>query len=796
MDFRNHGWPHKDDENNNYTQDAATAGAPQAWNAIDIVAIDDDVTVTVTLMGNGDELVRDWPFGSDNEGTFEMKKGQSLSIQALSPLASRHLGGTMVTSDGGRIVVQWKDDSLFKQQPNDVSDAGCYDVIGDQLVPTKLAGTEYIVMRGQLGHGNTKSEYVYIMAVEDVDENGAPITTTVRFATDNNDVISPITLTKRGEIKHIRLNNEQVLGTGNGKNYDALYIKSTDQNGKPVPVIVMHMAGFGCEVGGAILPRIEGCTGSTDVSVTRSTSEAFYLNIMCKEDDLNYFKINVNGSDYTLPSAWFKKIGSTGWYYLNRDHVKFSSQNKGNGVTIPAVNTGSVVKVSNSNPNNGLFHLAIINGGAGSGCRYGYFSDFSPSMGSAAIMSEEFQSNYSKFCEGDIVNLFSDGGVSYSWKYVEVDDQGNTIESGKTFINEAQMSLAEPQVKPYKGWNQYRVTINRRCWITQPDTTIDVWALGYPRAKADFSIDPGKNKCSPVQVVVTNNTIEGGNLLDYTWTLSGGGLSEPQKSTQKKPYFPGYGKDTLTFENTSDAKQNYTLTLEASLGQNCPDKSQPKSIEVCPTVTAKVTADPVRGCSPLNVKFENSSEGPYTRMIVDFGDGDIINYGDIDHPQVLDKNLLKVWNHKYENSSLGDHSRIKYTWELTGRPDGVTNRDGSHYENKNDSIVEDFGNGLHAYIFTYQNNGAEKQEYKVRLKAMLKTQSNDLCPSVSDWETITVFPHFEVDYEVNPKYICDSTDVTFVNNSTDLSSETNFRWFFGDGATDNTHGKVFDHCYW
>ena len=830
MDFRNHGWPHKDNENTGYTQNAATAAAPQAWNTIDIVAIDDDVIVTITLTGNGDELVQGWSelFGSDNEGSFEMKKGQSLSIQALSPNASKHLGGTIVTSEGGRIVVQWKDDSLFKQQSsNDVSDAGCYDVIGDQLVPTKLAGTEYIVMRGQLGHGNKKSEYVYIMALKDGITN-------VNFATDENDAISPIQLTKRGEIKHIRLNDAQV-GITNGKNYDALYIKATDQKGKPTPVSVMHMAGFGCEVGGAILPRIEGCTGSTDVSVSRSTKEDFYLNIMCKEDDLNYFTINVNGSDYTLPSTWFKKIGSTGWYYLNRDHVKFSSKNG----TIPAVNTGSVVKVSNSNPNNGLFHLAIINGGPGSGCRYGYFSDFSPAEGSAVIRSEEFDSEYSQFCDGDTVYLAANHGLNYEWKFMIRDASGGIVDSSRTetFVNNNQWNLKEPKVIPPVGWNEYHVTITRRCWTTQPDTTIEVWALGYPRAKSAFDIEE-ISECSPAKIVITNKTDEGGNLLDYTWTLSGGELNNPLKSTKKNPEFnlKKNAKDTListkndivTFQNTSNAKHNYTLTLEASLEGACPDKTAPKYICVNPKITAKITAEPTSGCSPLNVKFDTKdSEGPYTTILVDWGDGSgwidtytpesaktmnhtYTNPSTIDTAywakiKILDelngscdsedsvkitvfgmvKSQFIITNTsdcsplftRIQNTTIGDQSRINYTWSV-GSPTSGTIKDDAPFTLK------------------YTNQGDEPTQHDLQLTAVRTNKDNTTCTSVSPKSTVTVYPEFTVDYTVEPKYICDSSSVTFTNLSNNRTDDVNFRWIFGDGATDNKHDKTFDHLYY
>ena len=220
--------------------------SPNAWNSIDIVAIE-DVTVTITLTDKGSDLISLWPHGTSNKGSFKLKRGQTLSLQAKSQDASKHLGGTIITANG-YIAVQWKDDSLYLQQPSLTDEYTCYDVIGDQLVPTKLAGTEYIVMRGQIGEslpsGKKKAEFVYIMAVKDG-------TTNVSFSTDNNDNISPITLTKRGEIKHIRLNNK-LVNVLDKKNYNALHISADN------PIIVMHIAGFGCEVGSAILPTING----------------------------------------------------------------------------------------------------------------------------------------------------------------------------------------------------------------------------------------------------------------------------------------------------------------------------------------------------------------------------------------------------------------------------------------------------------------------------------------------------------------------------------------------------------
>lgn len=756
--------------------------SPNAWNSIDIVAIE-DVTVTITLTDKGSDLISLWPHGTNNKGSFKLKRGQTLSLQAKSQDASKHLGGTIITANG-KIAVQWKDDSLYLQQPSLSGENTCYDVIGDQLVPTKLAGTEYIVMRGQLGHSNKKSEFVYIMAVEDV-------TTNVSFATDNNDNISPITLTKRGEIKHIRLNNKQV-NLGDKKNYDALYINAT-KNGKspqtgndtvyPAQVIVMHMAGFGCEVGGAILPTINGCTGSTDVSVCRSTNEGFYLNIMCKKSCVNDFTINVNGSDYSIPSEWFKEIPGTGkdilsdgtmnnWFYLNRDHVTFSSTNSGNGVSIPAVNTGSVVKVSNST---GLFHLAIINGGGSSGCRYGYFSDFSNNMGSAVVSGDDFNSEYDRFCVGDTVTLSSKGGWRYQWSFIKPNnatiDNGtdDTFISTNTLTSDEMKNQREPKVKPIEGFNHYKVIISRRCWMRQvpieignitlqpQDTVINVFALGYPKITAEYIKDQA-SPCSPSQVVMTNQTDEKGKLVNYIWKITDGDTTIVKKGRD-------FGNDTLTNltnptnnnkdsiivskgDNSDNAlflinntahDVNYTVTLESSIEYNCPSTAT-KSFIVCPNVEATLKFkdtdsknQPTSRCQPLNVNFSSLLKGPYTRINIFYGDGGNNPY------QTPDQEIIR------------------------NNPDPIN---GDNFE----------------FNHLYRNFSKEDTTYRIKIQIIDETPGHG-CES---WDSldVEVFGYVKAQYVIDKSSSCSPLTTTFKNNSIgwgdpDKNQKMQYTWSYG-----------------
>ncbi len=771
---------------------------PNAWNAIDIVAVDEAVEVTITLPQAN--LVQNWPNGSKLTWTVSLKKGQTLSLQAASQAADKHLGGTIIKSTG-RIAVQWKDDSLHQHSGSSLgySEGGCYDAIGDQLVSVGLAGKEYIVMRGHLGEGNNKAEYVYIMATQ--------ANTTVNFTTDDGETLDQKKLTKVGEIESVRLNTLTI--TGSGKDYNALYIKSDK------PIIVMHMAGFGCEVGGAILPTINGCTGSLDVSVCRSTTEGFFLNIMTKKAHIGDFTVEISGKTTTLNSAWFKEIPNTGWYYLSRDHQEFS-----NGIDGIAIDKGDVVKVRNST---GLFHLAIINGGAGSGCRYGYFSDFSDNFGSAVITNAEDDSDYARFCEGDTITLASTGGITYFWKYME--GAAGTAPNA-TFLSESDRNIATPNVKPAAGFNKYEVKITRACYKgLNQDTTINVWAYGYPKIISDFDlIQP--SACSPSRVAIKNNST---NANTFLWTLDDG-------TTKSQDTIRNFGADTLTIENFTDHKITYTLKLDASKQENCPT-SKTKSFEVCPTLTAVLSAtpNPAKGCQPLNVEFENTSTGPYTKMYIYFGDGENHEYSNSTtsaaprsmkhtyyNPSIYDTTYLAILRiidelnggcessdtvpiivhglikaqyfidktsscspltARFINNTIGDQNLIKYTWEV-GTP--ITDYAGTvPPENSNAP-----------FTLTYENKGTDaKRIYPISLTATYTAYNGDVCVSkLAGRDTLTIYPEFKVDYTVSDVSGCDPLTTTFTNNSTDKSDETQFKWYFGDGATGNSNSSI-EHEY-
>ena len=196
------------------------------------VASDDNTVITVTpsvdLVGHTAAV---------GSFTVTLNKGQVYCGEATS--TTLHIGGTVVTATKPVAITYAADLAVA---------SSCADLEGDQIIPVTLAGQKFITMPGYLTNIGA-SDFVYV------------------FPTQNTTAITI---------------NGVVAGTKNKGDYlervsasETLVIE-TDK-----PVIVYQISGFGCELGGGVIPTVV-CTGSTQVGVVRSTTENLYLNLLVK----------------------------------------------------------------------------------------------------------------------------------------------------------------------------------------------------------------------------------------------------------------------------------------------------------------------------------------------------------------------------------------------------------------------------------------------------------------------------------------------------------------------------------
>ena len=387
--------------------DNNTGYTPVPYSAFDIVATQNNTTVNITPSNNTVGHAAGVPF------TVTLNEGQTFSNTAASTLAAQHLQGSRVISDKP-IAITIKDDLLLGSPFG-----GCSDLGGDQIVPVGLLGTEYIAMKGFL---NNPGDQLFITAIQNgttISQNGAAVTT-------------------------INAGQTYQLAIGG----PSTYIQTS------APVYILQLSGFGCEIGIDILPPII-CTGSFDVSFTRSTSEDLFINVLVQNGSQGNFL--VNGSNTVLTAGMFAAVPGTGGQWLAAQL----------SLPVGSYPQGTSINVSNSSS---LFHLGLIHGGPGSGTRFGYFSNF-------ARIDVNAQANAANVCVGSGIQLRADTIplATYVW-------------TGPTGFNSVQQNPFIPSASANNSGN-YIVTASVLGCVSQPDTVFVAVTSCFPDTDHDGIMD-------------------------------------------------------------------------------------------------------------------------------------------------------------------------------------------------------------------------------------------------------------------------------------------------------------------
>jgi len=246
------------------------------------------------------------------------------------------LSGSVIVSDKP-IAVTVGDDSV-----NSIfSEYGCYDYMGDQIVPVDIVGTDYIVNLGQLYKTNQPSpgnrgmkEAAYIVATDNFTQltiNDGTVTTALLNKGDTyvDTLFNPIT-----------------------------YIHASKN------VYVVQATGIGCEMGMALLPPLN-CAGSNLIAFSRNTPQKFALNILCKNGSQGTFTLN--GSTTLVPASAFTIAPGTatlpGGPFYGAQVSLYST------TVLPI---GSYTIGNNTD----VFALGVMDGDLGTGGLFHYMSSF------------------------------------------------------------------------------------------------------------------------------------------------------------------------------------------------------------------------------------------------------------------------------------------------------------------------------------------------------------------------------------------------------------------------------------
>ncbi|MFZ4548532.1 MAG: hypothetical protein ACOYN4_13895, partial [Bacteroidales bacterium] len=467
--------------------------SPSAYNSFDIVATEDNTQVTITPSNNIVGHLK-----TAGAFTIILQRGQTYSAVATNQLAAGHLTGTKVTSNKP-IAITLKDDSITA--PNGT---GCADIIMDQIFPTNILGNDYIIVRGYMD--NAVNDRVVILASQN---------NTQLFR--NGNAISFSTL-QSGESTSLTL----LAGDS------ATFIHSDK------PVYVLHLTGYTCELGSSIIPPI-GCTGSSEVAITRSNDYNFGIILFTKNGAQDDFLIDGSVSTLISPSKFYPVPGNPMYVYARIEFPYWST-----------VNLGAHI-IENTTER---FHLGVIsaNSSGNASCRYGYFSNFGTLL---------FGSDRS-VCSGESVVL--DGGVGrdhYLWSTGETTRTITVTSAGTYFVtasdNDLSCTVRDTIQISFRPTPVPSISTNLGVFSVCEGTSGVTYTTDVGMANYIWSVGPGgaiTGGQGTNQISVTWNSA-GSNQVCVTYTNTEGCTATPAKcetvivNAPVTPTFPQIGSFCL-----------------------------------------------------------------------------------------------------------------------------------------------------------------------------------------------------------------------------------------------------------
>jgi PKD repeat protein len=724
----NHDWDAPDD---------------RAFSQIIIVATEDNTIVTFRFKRDA------FGYLANTNYTVTLDKGQTYMFVPKSDPTDGgdpsvkpgdRLTGTHITSNKP-IAVTLGDDSVEK---------GGYDYMGDQHIPIKnvqnkaVIGYEYIVMKGkvsdQAGGSNEKS---YVL----VTKNNTSITVTRRSGVVTT--FGPYAAGFQLPIDLLAANNDYYV-----------HIKATE------PVYVLHIAGFGTELGESILPTIDGCTGSLTVSFVRSKNQDFYLNLMTKADAIDSFYISINNGPavHFLNASMFEQAGTSGWYVL-KDINKLISN-----AVIP---TGAVTRIFNTK---NVFHLGYFNGvTVGGGCVYGYFSDYNELEATATV---ENQGSVFQVCGVDSIELKAKGGISYHWSPTEYLSDPNI-----------QNPILRP---PPGGFSQvFAVDIEQPCFGF---TTKYVWVI-IPDDPNGFIAVNRDQGCS--QLTIDLNDASHG-ATSYILDLGDG-----------SPLIVSPNPINLThsYKNNTNAIIDYFVSYTVSNDEGCNDFYQ-DTIRVFPQVNASfelLNPNDTAVCHSTTLGLRSTSTGNTESYQWDFGDGssstdtlvlhEFSNFGINDTVYHVSMTAISPYS-CYDTSDIVDIRIFPYIYSSFTVDSAVSCSPVKLFINPISSVgvdtfhwsLYDVNKAFFDSSFIKLNESPVKythynttRPYPDTLMISMHSINRFGCRDTATNKEIIVYPEVNANFTIDKNIICDSVGVLFSNNSSGY--RVLYDWDFDNGTS-------------
>src|SRR5690554_2267539 len=400
------------------------SGMHKAREKVDIVATEDGTTLTI----NFNQAIHNF-VGKPNDVssfTVTLNKGQTFVLRSNSQDVQDHLGGIFIESNKD-IAITISDDSII-QSTSHIH----YDLIGDQLIPISVAGTNYIAMHPSYGTIHEKKYWADNETASKVNESSV-MNSVFIWPTENDTEISindrSVGTYDLGEFKEVPITN------------NAIYISANKD------VLVYQVSSYKYELGGAVLPALD-CTGSNSVGFAKIYEGAFFVQILTKKKniwdengDLKLEALVQDGGtlrqfpeffdiDRDNSSAGWQPVTGTEmdneneeqWYsfvklFKNDEDIETGDLTSNVPYTIRFKQSGDK---DPSIFDDQLFHLSVLDAN-GASMSYGYFSSYN----SVAVAAPK------AVCVGEDIILSSNG---YAVDWYHESDRNTPIETLKTEI--------------------------------------------------------------------------------------------------------------------------------------------------------------------------------------------------------------------------------------------------------------------------------------------------------------------------------------------------------------------------
>lgn len=530
-----------------------------AYNSIEIVATEDNTTVTIVpsrpLMGGV-------PAGLPI--TITLNAGQSYCVKSADQTAAGHLTNTRITSNKP-IAVNSTDDSVASNQFSGYSGQ---DLVGEQIVPLQYAGTLFIATRN-----NRAFEGLTVTPTQD---------STRVFI---NGSTTPAAILNMDQTYTYMMSQSPMVAT----------MVTTDK-----PAFVFELTGSDGECGGTVLPAI-GCTGSNEVVYARpSYSTNMKLTIVVHTTDVAGF--TVNGSSNMLTASDFTQLPyDPTWSYCYKDFTSL----------IPTL---TVMTIKNSL---GPFHLGVLDYYTGMSSSLGYFSGYNSQGVVELVMSNEYCLGDSvefayRTNDVDTLKLVTPSGDTLSNPPFVIESI-SALDTGKYYILAHNIKTCDKEwtsdsicihvvnvIKPDLGPDQFycygergeilsnypidnvdfywntgdttpnistssdgvyilNVTTNAGNSSISCQNSDTVQVLFYERPRVDFETEGATSGCAPLQVNLLNKTTIDTSHVSYVWTILDEEGHLVSQSLDESP--------TITFADPG----TYTVELYAVTDDGCAD---------------------------------------------------------------------------------------------------------------------------------------------------------------------------------------------------------------------------------